>query len=93
VNKKVLKYCKNKYVVTIAVFLVWIFFFDQVSVPQWIKQKSDNRKIIEEIELFDKKAKILEQQIKFKNNKDSIEKFVRENYYMKRDNEVIYIFD
>ncbi|MDR3245533.1 MAG: septum formation initiator family protein [Prevotellaceae bacterium] len=92
-NKKVLKYCKNKYVVTIAVFLVWIFFFDQVSVPQWIKQKSDNRKIIEEIELFDKKAKILEQQIKFKNNKDSIEKFVRENYYMKRDNEVIYIFD
>jgi cell division protein FtsB len=93
VNKKFFKYCKNKYIVTIVVFFVWIFFFDQVSVPQWIKQKSDNKKIIEEIELFDKKARDLEQQIKFKNNKDSIEKFVRENYYMKRDNEVIYIFD
>jgi cell division protein FtsB len=48
---------------------------------------------MEEIELLDKQTMELEQWLKHKNNKDSIEKFARENYYMKRKNEVIYIFD
>lgn len=93
-NKKLVKYLKNKYVITTVIFLVWIIFIDQASVPRWIKQKTDNRKIKKEIELINQNALDLEKQIKiFKTNKDSIEKFARENYYMKRDNEVIYIFD
>jgi cell division protein FtsB len=53
----------------------------------------NNNKIIEEKELLDKQTIDLEQRLKYKDNKDSIEKYARENYYMKRKNEVIYIFD
>jgi hypothetical protein len=93
VNKKLLKYCKNKYVITIAVFFIWITFFDEITVPKWVRQKVNNKKIIEEIDLLEKQTIELEQRLKYKDNKDSLEKFARENYYMKRNNEVIYIFD
>jgi cell division protein FtsB len=93
VNKRVLKLLKNKYVITITIFFVWVVFFDEITVSKWVKQKTNNRKIIEEIKLLDKQTKELEQRLKYKDNKDSIEKYARENYYMKRNNEVIYIFD
>ncbi|MDR1581985.1 MAG: septum formation initiator family protein [Prevotellaceae bacterium] len=92
-NKTILKYCKNKYVITVTVFFVWIMFFDEITVPKWMQQKIANKKITEEIELLDRQTIELEQRLKYKDNKDSIEKFARENYYMKRNNEVVYIFD
>jgi cell division protein FtsB len=58
-----------------------------------MKQKMNNKKIIKEIELLDKQTDELEQRLKYMNNKDTIEKYARENFYMKRKNEVIYIFD
>ncbi|MDR0724489.1 MAG: septum formation initiator family protein [Prevotellaceae bacterium] len=93
INKRVLKFCKNKYVVTVVVFFVWVMFFDEITVSKWVKQKMNNKKIIEEIELLNKQSEDLEQRLKYKDNKDSIEKYARENFYMKRSNEVIYIFD
>lgn len=92
-NKRVLKVCKNKYTITIAVFFVWIIFFDEITVHKCLKQKANNRKIIEEIELLNRQTIELEQRLQYKDNKDSIEKYARENYFMKRNNEVIYIFD
>jgi hypothetical protein len=92
-GNKFLKYCKNKYVVTVAIFFIWVVFFDEITVPKWVRQKINNKKIIEQIELLDKQTIELEQRLQYTNNKDSIEKFARENYYMKRNNEVIYIFD
>ncbi|MDR1886763.1 MAG: septum formation initiator family protein [Prevotellaceae bacterium] len=92
-NRRFVKYCKNRYVITVTIFLVWIVFFDEISVPKWVRQKMNNREIIEEIDLLDRQTMELEQRLKYKDNKDSIEKFAREYYHMKRDNEVIYIFD
>jgi cell division protein FtsB len=68
-------------------------FFDEITVQKWVRQKMNNTKIIEEIELLDRQTLELEQRLKYKDNKDSIEKYARENYYMKRNNEVIYAFD
>ncbi|MDR1898369.1 MAG: septum formation initiator family protein [Prevotellaceae bacterium] len=91
---KLLKYLKNKNLITIIIFFIWIIFFDEVTIPKWMKQQSDNNKIKKEIELFDKKTLELQKKIQIlKTNKDSVEKFARENYYMKQDNEIIYIFD
>ena len=89
-----MQFLRNRYAITFIIVLVWIIFFDQASISKWIKQKSDNNKIKKQIELIDKRATEIEEQAKvFKNNKDSIEKYARENYYMKKDNEVIYIFE
>jgi cell division protein FtsB len=75
------------------VFLVWILFIDEVSLPKYVQQKMNNKKIIEEIETLNRQTLDLERWLKYRDNKDSIEKFARENYRMKRSNEVIYIFD
>jgi cell division protein FtsB len=92
-NKRGLTFFKNKYVVTIAIFVVWIMFFDEITVSKWVKQKRNNQKIIEEIEALDRKTFELEQRLKYRYNRDSIEKYARENYYMKRSDETLYIFD
>jgi cell division protein FtsB len=92
-NKRGLTFLKNKYIVTIAIFVVWIMFFDEITVSKWMKQKRNNQKIIEEIEVLNRKTFELEQRLKYRNNRDSIEKYARENYYMKRSNETLYIFD
>jgi cell division protein FtsB len=93
VKKKLLKYCKNKYTITVVVFLVWIVFFDQLRIAEFITQKTVNKRIGDEIEFFNKEAMELERQLQYKDNKDSVEKYARENYYMKRENEIIYLFD
>jgi cell division protein FtsB len=68
-------------------------FFDDTSVPKWISQMRNTNNILEQIETLEKKTMELEERLKYKNNRDTIEKFARENYYMKRNNEVTYIFD
>jgi cell division protein FtsB len=92
-GKTIMKYCKNRSVITVVLFLIWIVFFDEISVPKWINQKTNNKSIREEIKSVERKTMELEQRLKYKNNRDTVEKFARENYYMKRKNEVIYIFD
>jgi cell division protein FtsB len=92
-KERLLKYCKNKYTITVVIFLVWICCFDQLRIPQFINQKTINQRIGKEIDFFNKESMKLEQQLQYKDNKDSIEKYARENYYMKRENEVIYLFD
>jgi cell division protein FtsB len=52
-----------------------------------------NRQIIEETKRLNQQTIEMEQWLQNKNNRDSLEKFARENYWMKRNNEVIYIFD
>jgi cell division protein FtsB len=75
-------------------FLVWIVFFDEVSVILWLQQRAANNNIEREIEIIDSKTKYLEKKIDaFKNSIDSIEKYAREYYNMKSDNEDVYIVD
>ena len=86
------KFIKNKYFVTIFLFLVWITFIDTNNL---IKQYK-----------FSKKIKSLEEQEKFYTNaiyKDSLElnniindsskreKFAREKFLMKKEKEDIYM--
>ncbi|MDR1130419.1 MAG: septum formation initiator family protein [Prevotellaceae bacterium] len=92
-NKKFLKYCKNRRMITVVIFMTWVMFFDDISIPKWVSQKRNTKNILEQIETLENKTKELEERLKYKNNRDTIEKFARENYYMKRNNEVIYIFD
>jgi cell division protein FtsB len=92
-NKNLVKFIRNEYTITILIFCIWIIFLDEITVSKWMNQKINNRKIIEEIQSLDRQTIEMERILKYKNNKDSIEKYAREHYFMKRKNEVIYIFD
>ncbi|MGJ8549174.1 FtsB family cell division protein [Winogradskyella wichelsiae] len=92
-NKKYLKPFKNIYIIVLAVFLVWMFFFDAHS---WLFHHELNNDI-EELEYQkehyrnemakDNKA------IKELSTDEGIERTARETYYMKKSNEDIFIIE
>ena len=82
-----------KYLVILSAFLIWITFLDTNSLlihaelNQEIKKlKSRKDALTEEINKDQKLIKKLE-------NIDSLEHFARENYYLKKDNEDIFIIE
>ena len=89
---KVFPILKNKYVITVFIFIVWILFFDRNNLLDRandfknLKQlKKDKAYYLEQI---DKDSKRLEQ---LRTNNKNLEKFAREQFYMKRDNEDIFV--
>ncbi|OWP85119.1 septum formation initiator [Flavobacterium davisii] len=87
------KTISNKYFLVSAFFLTWMFFLDNYSyldhqvLNKEIEELEDNKKYYKE-----EIAKDLEQIKKLKSSNE-IEKYAREKYYMKRENEDIYIIE
>lgn len=91
--KWLLRFVKNKYIITISAFVVWVLFFDKNDVFSQIdltrqvnKMVSDTMYYSSEIQKNRSDRKALQ------TNPQALEKFARENYLMKRDSEDIYIF-
>jgi len=83
---------RNRYFLTLLVFLVWIIIFDNNNLIQRYQYMKDLRQLEKDKEYY--RERIEEDQRKLKELKTSdenLEKFAREQYFMKRDNEDIYI--
>ncbi|MEX6688560.1 septum formation initiator family protein [Danxiaibacter flavus] len=90
----ILSVLKNKYLLAIAVFVVMLIFVDkndvfvQVSRKQQLKELTDSRDFyLKEIEKTKKELADLQ------NNPAALEKYARENLYMKKSNEDIFIVE
>lgn len=88
-----LKYFKNIYLVILVIFVIWMLFGDSNS---WLIHNELNNEIenIEDEKKYYKKE--IEKDIKAMkklNNEEGIEKLAREEYYMKKENEDIYIIE
>jgi cell division protein FtsB len=83
---------KNKYLLTGTFFVVWMFFFD----PQDISSDLSHQAKLKELKKTEQHLnqmiagtrKELEQ---LKTNAQTIEKYAREKYMMKKDNEDLFI--
>lgn len=92
VIQKLLPVIKNKYALTFLIFLVWLIFFDQNNLVERVRQLNRNEELREEKTFY--QDKIRKDSVKLhqlKTDKDNLEEFAREEYYMKKDNEDIYI--
>lgn len=94
VLKIILSVLKNKYLLVIVVFVVMLIFVDkndvfvQVSRKQQLKELTDSRDFyLKEIEKTKKELADLQ------NNPAALEKYARENLYMKKSNEDIFIVE
>ena len=83
---------KNRYVLSVLALLCWITFFDSFDLFTTVK----NQRLLSEMEV--QKQWYQEQIIETRedlheltSNDDLLEKFARERYLMKRDNEDIFI--
>lgn len=93
IKHPVLRFLSNKYVVVTVFFIVWMLFLDNYSyldhrfLDTEIEELENNKAYYEkEIQKDKKNIKILK-------NPHQIEKFAREEYYMKKDSEDIYIIE
>lgn len=90
--KKLLPYVKNKYILTIFIFIIWLLFFDRNNLVDRIKELRSLHQLEKDkayyIERIDKDSKRLKQ---LKTNNKNLEKFAREQYLMKKDNEDIFV--
>jgi len=86
------KYIVNWYFITGFLFLIWITFFDENNlIEQYrLSKKLDDMKSREEFykKEIEKTSKVIKG---FETDTATLEKFAREKYYMKKDNEDIYV--
>jgi cell division protein FtsB len=83
---------KNKYLLTGSFFVIWMLFFD----PKDILSEFERRDKLNELQNSEQHLKqlITESHTELnllKNNAQSIEKYAREKYLMKKDNEDLFI--
>lgn len=90
--KFIQKYVFNKYFVTVFLFLVWMVFFDNTSFLVVNELNGEVKKYEEQLAYYKGEyQKNDEFYKKLMNNKSEKEKFARENYFMKKPNEEIFI--
>ena len=86
------KYILNKYFITITSFLVWMIFFDSTSFLVINELNQEVGKYEKQLDYYkteyEKNDKFFK---KLMNDKQEKEKFARENYFMKKPNEEIFI--
>jgi cell division protein DivIC len=83
---------KNKYLLTGVFFVVWMLFFDPKDILSDLERRG---KLIElqtsELSLKKQITDAKQELDLLKTNAQSIEKYARENYLMKKDNEDLFI--
>lgn len=90
--KRTLSFLLNKYIITALVFIVLMLFFDQ---NDWFTQRARQRdlnKANEHIAFMKSEITDMKTQLqKLQTDPATLERYAREKYYEKRDNEDVYM--
>ena len=83
---------RNKYVITSFLFLLWILFLDDYNLINQNKRNIENDKLKEQKEFLSSEIKKDSTELSnLKNDSSKQEKFAREKFKMKKDNEDLFI--
>jgi len=90
--KRLLDLFKNKYFLAVVVFAVWMLFFDRNDMVSQYGYSSQVNKLQQEKDFYlTEIAAVKKDLTELDSNLNSIEKFAREKYFMKKDNEDVFI--
>ena len=92
-NSFIFKMLGNFYVLSFCIFIIWMLFFDESS---YLIHRDLNKQIKEadqSIQFYKKEIEKNKKELQTFKNPKALEKFARENYFMKKENEDIFIFD
>ena len=85
---------RNKFVLTIAFFIVWLVIFDSNDlITRYKELRHLNQLRKEKVYLTEKIATDKKNLYELRTNNHSLEKFAREQYKMKKTNEDLYIVE
>jgi len=91
--KKVFNFFKNRYLLTIALFVVYNLFINNIDIPFIISSRWELHKLREQALQLEKDNQRAKEQLQGINAKSfALEKLAREEYFMKKPNEDVYVF-
>lgn len=83
---------RNKYLLSLTVFAIWMLFFDRNDVFTQMQRKRELAEIEDSKTYFSQKIKESKKFSKdIQSDAAAIEKFARERYLMKRENEDLFL--
>ena len=90
--RKILPILKNKYLLTIISLLIWVIFFDKNDLSTQVKLGQQIKQLENEKQYFSNEISVITADTKeLTTNPKTLEKFAREKYLMKRNNEDIFV--
>jgi cell division protein DivIC len=83
---------KNKYILTLIIFISWIILFDSNNLITRYKEVKDLNKLKSDKDYYTKKIESDKRKLfELKTNNHNLEKFAREQYRMKKAEEDLFI--
>jgi len=90
--RKIWPWLKNKYVLTITIFMVWILFFDQNNLVDRMKMSSEIRQLESDREYYLEQIQVDSARLhELTTDRDNLEKYAREQFFMKKPNEDVFV--
>ena len=85
-------WAKNKYVLTISVFAIWMLFFDQNNMVDRMKMSSEIRQLEDDREYYLQEIQKDSTRLhELTTDKENLEKYAREQFLMKKKNEDVFV--
>ena len=90
--KRLINLFKNKFFLVSLAFVVWMVFFDKNDLFSQYQYHQEVKKLKLERDFYQKEtAKVAEDLDELTSNPQMLEKFARERYLMKKDNEDVFV--
>ncbi len=91
-ESKIFKVAGNKYFIVTVFFFVWILFIDTSNIFVWLNDMNTVASQERQKEHFKNAIKRTDEKLKeLESNKDSLEKFAREQYFFHEPDEEIFV--
>lgn len=85
---------KSKYLIAGTAFVIWMLFFDRNDVSLQLKRINELNKLQQSEKNMNRQIANTKKELELlKTNPSTLEKYAREKYMMKKDNEDLYIID
>lgn len=86
------KLLKHRYLIISGIFVIWMIFFDQNNMIEQYRLRAQLHDLREEKEYYIREMEKAQKEYdELFTNQESLEKFAREKYLMKKDNEDIFV--
>ena len=83
---------RNKYILTILIFLIWLLLLDSNNLIARYKEIRELNRLRNDKEYYMNKIEVDKKKLlELKTDNDNLEKFAREQYHMKKPDEDLYI--
>ncbi len=90
--KKILKFLRDKYIITTIIFAIWMIAIDKNNIIAQFKLLGDLNDLRDKKEYYLKEIeKDKQATYELSTNKKTLEKFAREKYLLKKENEDIFL--